>query len=129
MISITKKISFNNDIETVFKTVTDLNNQYWRCNLDKLEIINQRQFIEYTTDGFQTLFTTKELQENKSWIFSFENNNIIGSWQGYFSFENNVTTLEFTETIKAKKLILKPFLKPYLNKQMNQYLVDLKKIL
>lgn len=129
MISITKKISFNKDIETVFKTVTDLNNQYWRRNLDKLEIVNQRQFIEYTTDGFQTLFTTKELQENKSWIFSFENNNIIGSWQGYFSFENNVTTLEFTETIQAKKLILKPFLKPYLNKQMNQYLVDLKKIL
>ena len=40
--------TFQYDIETVWKTVTSLENFSWRSDLSKIEILNDKQFVEYT---------------------------------------------------------------------------------
>ena len=43
---------FHSDIENVWNIVTSLENYKWRSDLSKIEIINEKQFIEYTKDGW-----------------------------------------------------------------------------
>ena len=45
---------FQRDIQTVWDVVTSLENYQWRSDLSKIEIINDKQFIEYTKDGYAT---------------------------------------------------------------------------
>jgi len=46
-----------------------------------------------------------------------------------FSDENGKTTVDFTEDVTAKKLVMKPFVGMYLKKQQAAYIADLKKAL
>lgn len=57
------------------------------------------------------------------------NENIKGTFVGYFSTVNNKTLVEFTEKITTKKIIMKMFLKPYLKKQQDNYVKDLNEYL
>ena len=55
------------------------------------------------------------------------NDNMSGHWIGIFSYENGITTIDFTENVTAKKLVMKPFVKSYLNKQQSVYAADLER--
>lgn len=57
------------------------------------------------------------------------NDNMDGHWIGLFSQNGGVTTIDFTENVTAKKLLMKPFVKTYLKKQQSTYVADLKKAL
>ena len=52
------KAVFANDVQTVWNVVTDVKNYVWRTDLSKTEVVSDRQFIEYTRDGYSTAFTT-----------------------------------------------------------------------
>ncbi len=52
-----------------------------------------------------------------------------GHWVGLFSYEDEKTTVDFTEDITVKKAIMKPFVGMYLKKQQARYIADLKKAL
>lgn len=121
------KATLNSDIKKVWETVTSLENCAWRSDLDKIEIINDKQFVEYTKDGFSTNFTITVKESCKRYEFDMENNNMKGHWTGLFTQNGNKTEIEFTEDVTAKKLIMKPFAKSYLKKQQTQYISDLKK--
>lgn len=121
------KAVLNCDIKKVWETVTSLENYNWRSDLDKIEIINDKQFVEYTKDGFSTNFTITVKESCKRYEFDMENNNMKGHWTGLFTQNGNKTEIEFTEDVTAKKLIMKPFAKSYLKKQQTQYISDLKK--
>ena len=123
------KAVFQNDIEDVWKVVTSLNNYQWRSDLSRVEVINDRQFIEYTKDGYATSFTITITEPFKRWEFDMENSNMNGHWTGVFSFRNGQTEIEFTEDITAKKWIMKPFVKAFLKKQQKLYVSDLRKAL
>ena len=123
------KAVFQNDIEDVWKVVTSLNNYQWRSDLSRVEVINNRQFIEYTKDGYATSFTITITEPFKRWEFDMENSNMNGHWTGVFSFRNGQTEIEFTEDITAKKWIMKPFVKAFLKKQQKLYVSDLRKAL
>lgn len=56
-----------------------------------------------------------------------ENSNMRGHWIGIFSYENGKTTIDFTEDVYVKKVIMKPFVGMYLKKQQATYVSDLKK--
>ena len=48
------KAVFANDVQTVWNIVTDVKNYIWRTDLSKTEIISDKQFIEYTKNGYAT---------------------------------------------------------------------------
>lgn len=123
------KVLFQCDIKKVWDIVTSLEKYQWRSDLSKIEIINERQFIEYTKDGFATTFTITASEPCNRWEFDMENNNIKGHWTGVFTEKDGQTEIDFTENVTAKKLIIKPFVKTFLKKQQELYVSDLKKVL
>lgn len=124
------KENIDSDIHKVWETVLAVDKySTWRSDLSKTEVINEKQFIEYTKDGFSTTFTVTVVEPYKHWEFDMENNNIKGHWIGFFTSKGNKTQIDFTEYVTAKKVIMKPFVKSYLRKQQAQFVMDLKKVL
>ena len=120
---------FQGDLHTVWDVVTSLENYQWRSDLSRIEVVNEKQFIEYTKDGYATSFTITVSEPYERWEFDMENGNMAGHWIGVFKGKGGQTEIEFTEDVTAKKLILKPFVKGYLKKQQKQYILDLMKAL
>ncbi|MCH5196395.1 MAG: SRPBCC family protein [Oscillospiraceae bacterium] len=123
------KVAFPCDIKKVWETVTSLENYAWRGDLSKIEIINHKQFVEFTKEGYATTFTVTVMIPYQRYEFDMENDNIKGHWIGVFTQKGEQTEIDFTEDVTAKKLFMKPFVKAYLKKQQSQYISDLKKAL
>lgn len=120
----------SSDIHKVWETVLTVGNySTWRSDISKTEVVNQKQFIEYTKGGYATKFTITVVEPYKRWEFDMENTNINGHWVGIFTSKGNETQIDFTECVTAKKIIMKPFVKLYLKKQQVQFVIDLKKVL
>lgn len=125
----TVKAVFQTDVKSVWDIVTSLDNYSWRSDVEKIEVIDDNRFIEYTPDGYATKFTVTAKKQLKRWEFDMENDNMKGHWTGIFSEGDGQTEIEFTEDVTAKKLIMKPFVKMYLKKQQEKYISDLRKAL
>lgn len=123
------KAEFSCNLQWVWDTVTALDHYEWRSDLSKIEVINERQFIEYTKDGYATTFTVTEFKPCRRWEFDMENSNMKGHWTGVFSEKDGNTLIDFTEEVTAKKVFMKPFVKAYLKKQQERYISDLRKAL
>lgn len=123
------KVTFPCDVKKVWETVTSLENYAWRGDLSKIEIINDKQFVEFTKEGYATTFTITVMTPYQRYEFDMENDNIKGHWVGVFTQKGEQTEIDFTEDVAAKKLFMKPFVKAYLKKQQSQYVSDLKKAL
>lgn len=123
------KALFPRDVKKVWDTVTSLDQYEWRSDLSKIEIINEKQFIEYTKDGFATTFTITVSDPYKRWEFDMKNRNMKGHWVGIFSEKDGQTEIDFMEDVTAKKLVLKPLVKGFLKKQQELYVADLKRAL
>ncbi len=95
----------------------------------KTETVNDKQFIEYTKEGYPTTFTVTAAEPYRRWEFDMENSNMKGHWTGIFTSRGTETEIDFTEQIIAKKPLMKPFVKPFLKKQQAQYVADLQKAL
>lgn len=121
------KAVFKSDIQKVWQTVLAVENYKWRSDLNKVEVISEKQFIEYTKDGYPTTFTVTAVEPYKRWEFDMENTNMKGHWSGVFTYRGKETEIEFTEYVTAKKLFLKPFVELYLKKQQKQFVADLEK--
>jgi len=118
------------DIHKVWDIVFDIEKySVWRSDLSKTEIINEKQFIEYTKDGYATTFFTTTVEPYKRWEFDMENSNMTGHWTGIFISKGNETQIDFTESVTPKKWFMKPFVNLYLKKQQKQFILDLKKAL
>lgn len=123
------KATFRSDIHKVWDIVTDVKNYSWSSDLSKTEILNEKQFVEYTKEGYATSFTVTVAEPYKRWEFDMENSNIKGHWIGVFTPKGEETEIEFTEDVSAKKFFMKPFVKSYLKKQQAQFISDLEKAL
>lgn len=120
------KAVFQCDVQKVWNVVTSLENYSWRSDLSKIEVVNEKQFIEYTKNGFATKFTITATKPNKLWEFDIDNDNLKGHWTGIFSQGNGTTEIIFTEAVTAKKIFMKPFVKAFLKKQQKAYVEDLR---
>lgn len=129
MAEVTIKVTLPCQLETVWEVVTSLHNYSWRSDLSKIEIRNEREFVEYATNGYATTFTITVMVPYQRWEFDLENDNVCGHWVGLFAKDGDKTKIEFTETVDAKKWIMKPFVGMYLKKQQTAYIMDLKKAL
>ncbi len=124
------KAIIQSDIHKVWKIVLEIDNySTWRSDLSKTEAVNEKQFIEYTKEGYPTTFTITVVEPHKRWEFDMENSNMKGHWIGIFTSKGTETEIDFTEYVTAKKLLMKPFVKPFLKKQQAQFVMDLKKAL
>lgn len=124
------KALINSDIHKVWKVVLNVEKyKSWRRDLSKTEIINEKQFIEYTNGDYATRFTVTVVEPYKRWEFDMENSNTKGHWIGIFTPKGNQTEINFTEDVQAKKWFMKPFVKSYLKKKQTQFVEDLMKSL
>lgn len=115
MVISTIKEVIGRDIHKVWETVLAVENySQWRSDISKTKVINKKQFIEYTKDGFATTFTVTAAEQYKRWEFDMENTNMRGHWTGVFRSRGDNTEIQFTEVVTAKKWMLKPFVKGYL---------------
>ncbi len=94
----------NKDIHKVWDIVFAVEKySEWRSDLSKTEIINEKQFIEYTKDGYATTFSITTIEPYKRWEFDMENSNMSGHWIGVFTAKGNETQIDFTENVTPKK--------------------------
>ena len=116
------------ELRQVWDLVLDIENyDAWRSDLSKTEVISDKQFIEYTKDGYPTTFTVTLVEPYRRWEFDMENSNMKGHWIGIFTAKADETEIDFTECVEAKKLLMKPFVKSYLKKQQIQFVADIMK--
>ena len=50
-------VSFESNVQKVWEIVTSLKNYGWRSDLSRIDILNEKQFVEYTKAGYPTNFT------------------------------------------------------------------------
>lgn len=129
MATANRKERFSCDIQKIWDIVTSLENTAWRSDISRVEIVNERQFIEYTKDGYPTTFTVTAEEPCKRWEFDMENGNMTGHWTGIFEQKDGQTEIDFTEEVTVKNPIMKLFIKPYLKKQQETYIKDLRRAL
>ena len=61
-------VIINKDIHKVWDIVFAVEKySEWRSDLSKTEIINEKQFIEYTKDGYATKFSITTIEPYKRW--------------------------------------------------------------
>ena len=123
------KAVLQSDIQTVWNVVTSVEGYTWRSDLGKTEILSEKQFVEYTKDGFATFFTITAAESYKRWEFDMENENMKVHWTGIFTQKGEQTEIDFSEEIIPKKFFMKPFIKSYMKKQQTKFIEDLKKAL
>lgn len=124
------KAEFKADIKKVWDVVTSCTEYEWRSDLSKIEVSEAgKKFVEYTKDGYATEFTITVFEPYNRYEFDMENNNMKGHWTGIFAETDGVVTIDFTEEVYAKKVVMKPFVGMYLKKQQAAYLNDLKRVL
>ena len=124
------KALISGELQKVWELVLDIENYAaWRSDLSKTEVISDKQFIEYTKDGYPTTFIVTLVEPYRRWEFDMENSNMTGHWTGIFTAKGDETEIDFTERVEAKKWLLKPFVKLYLKKQQAQFVADIRKAL
>lgn len=130
MANATIKVLISEELHKVWDFVLDIKNYAaWRNDLSKTEVVSDKQFIEYSRDGHPTTFSVTRVEPYRRWEFDMDNGNMSGHWTGVFTAKGEGTEIVFTEQVKAKKLLMKPFVKLYLKKQQAQFVADLKKAL
>ena len=128
MIKSNIKKEFDCGIEKLWNIITDNTKYAWRSDLSKIEITDDRHFIEYAKNNYPTYFTITSKEYLKEYKFDIKNTNIKGKWIGIFkNLDNGNVLLDFTEEIETNNFIMKLLAKPYLKSQQKKYMKDLEK--
>ena len=62
------------ELRKVWEFILDIENyDAWRSDLSKTEVVSDKQFIEYTKDGYPTTFTVTLVEPYRRWEFDMEN--------------------------------------------------------
>ncbi len=128
MIKSNIKKEFSCDIKKLWNIITDNTNYAWRSDLSKIEVVDDKHFIEYTKNNYPTYFTITKKEELEEYILDIENTNIKGKWIGRFKkLDNGNVLLDFTEEVETNNFIMKLLAKTYLKSQQKRYMRDLEK--
>ncbi len=128
MIKSNIKKEFSCDIKELWNIITDNTNYAWRSDLSKIEVVDDKHFIEYAKNNYPTYFTITKKEELEEYKFDIENTNIKGKWIGRFKkLDNGNVLLDFTEEVETNNFIMKLLAKTYLKSQQKRYMRDLEK--
>ncbi|MFV0395673.1 MAG: SRPBCC family protein [Coprobacillaceae bacterium] len=125
MITVNIKATFDCDIDSLWEIVTNNKEYHWRSDLSKVEVKDDKTFIEYTHKNYPTTFTITKLERNKVYEFDIKNTNIHGHWIGVFKENSTGTEISFTEMIEVNNIAMRLLGKTYLKKQQKLYVKDL----
>ena len=123
------------DIHKVWETALAVEHYHtWRSDVSKTEVIDEKHFIEYTKDGYSTKFMVTVVEPYKRLELDMENSHIKGHWTVVFASKSSETEINFTASVTAKMLFMRPtgksvFEQIYLKKEQAQFIMDLKKSL
>ena len=123
------------DIHKVWETVSAVGRYHeWRSDVSKTELTDGKQFIEYTQNGYSTMFTITKAEPPRRWELDVENSHAKGHWSIEFTSKGSETQIVFTASVEAKQLSTRPvgksvFEQTYLKKAQTQFVTDLKKAL
>ncbi|MCM1497670.1 MAG: hypothetical protein NC124_04310 [Clostridium sp.] len=116
-------------IEVMWDVLTSLENYSWRSDLVRIEIINEKQFIQYTSGGDAITCTVVQEIKYRHWEFEMENEDMKGRWACMlFSWGEKRTEINLAEEIVVKKFYLMPFVNSYLNRRHITYVKDLTRL-
>ena len=101
----TIRAEFAEKIQDVWDMVTSLENYQWRSDLGGIETLNEKQFVEYTKEGFPTTFTITAAELYKRWEFDLENRHISGHWIGTFNEVDGRVEIVFTEDVTVHEAL------------------------
>ena len=87
------KKEFNCNIEKLWDIITDNTKYTWRSDLSKIEVVDDKHFIEYAKNNYPTSFTITAKEYLKEYKFDIENTNIKGRWLGIFKELDNGNVL------------------------------------
>lgn len=107
-------VCFPCSVGQVWQTVTDLTRTAWRSDLARVEVVDETHFIEHTQSGYAINFTITACELPRRWVFTMENGNMSGSWEGVFEEAEGGARLTCTETVNAKRWWMRPFVPCYL---------------
>lgn len=123
------------DIHKVWETVLAVERYHtWRSDVSKTELIDEKQFIEYSPNGYSTTYTVTVVEQYRCWELDVRNSHTKGHWTIVFASEGSETEIDFTACVTAEKLSMRPigksvFEQTYLKKAQTQFVTDLKKFL
>ena len=123
------------DSYKVWETVLAVEHYHtWRSDVSKTELIDEKQFIEYSPKGYSTTFTVTVVEQYKRWELDVRNSHTKGHWTLVFASKGSETEIDFTASVTAEKLSIRPigksvFEQTYLKKAQTQFITDLKKFL
>jgi hypothetical protein len=123
------------DSYKVWETVLAVEHYHtWRSDVSKTELIDEKQFIEYSPNGYSTTFTVTVVEQYKRWELDVRNSHTKGHWTLVFASKGSETEIDFTASVTAEKLSIRPigksvFEQTYLKKAQTQFITDLKKFL
>ena len=123
------------DIHKVWETISAVENYHtWRSDVSKTDVTDDKKFVEYTKNGYATAFTVTVAEPYSHWELEMENSQVKGHWSGVFTSKDGETEIKITACVSAKGLSLRPvgqsvFEKVYLKKELEQWVMDLKKLL
>ena len=123
------------DSYKVWETVLAVEHYHtWRSDVSKTELIDEKQFIEYSPNGYSTTFTVTVVEQYKRWELDVRNSHTKGHWTLVFASKGSETEIDFTASVTADKLSIRPigksvFEQTYLKKAQTQFITDLKKFL
>lgn len=121
-------------VDKVWETVTAVENYHtWRADVSRTEVTDEKHFTEYTKDGYATAFTITAVEPNRRWEVDMENSHIKGHWTMVFASKGSETELDFTASVTAKQLSMRPvgksvFEQRYLKKEQTRFTADLQKV-
>ncbi|EHF01149.1 SRPBCC family protein [Enterocloster citroniae] len=123
------------DSYKVWETVLAVEHYHtWRSDVSRTELIDEKQFIEYSPNGYSTTFTVTVVEQYKRWELDVRNSHTKGHWTLVFASKGSETEIDFTASVTAEKLSIRPigksvFEQTYLKKAQTQFITDLKKFL
>lgn len=123
------------DIHKVWKTVLAVERYHiWRNDVNKTEVVDEKHFIEYSKDGYSTTFAVTAVEPGRRLELDVENNQTKGHWTLAFVSKGSETEIDFTASVIAKQLSMRPigksvFEKTYLKKEQTRFITDLKNTL
>lgn len=124
-----KVVIFKSNINEVWETMTDNTKYKWRTDIDKITILNDTVFVEFTKAGYETKFyITKKLAPNQ-YEFDMENDTLTGHFTATLeAIEGGNTKGTFIEEVYIRNPIISLLssLTKNVNKMQDKYIYDLR---
>ena len=127
MIISKRNILLDSNIETVWQLLTDLDHQQWRSYLERIEKQDDKHFVGYDHKDNKIEYIILNRIPNELYEYNMMSHDMEGHWIGKLKEVDGKTELTLTQALELKKNKL--FIKNTIEKQMDQFLLDLQNAL